>query len=68
MCLGTVSKLHKKYEWLMFFSVAKVIVLQEMLISEEPKVESIVEEIGPLLVNTPSAREALTTAVKVCCR
>jgi hypothetical protein len=64
VCLGTVSKLHKKYEWLMFFSVAKVIVLQEMLISEEPKVESIVEEIGPLLVNTPSAREALTTAVK----
>ena len=50
----------------MFFSVAKVIVLQKMLISEEPEVDSIVEEIAPLLVNTPTARKVLGAAVKVC--
>ena len=60
-----MAELHKKYEWLMFFSVPKVIVLQQMLISDEPEVDSIVEGIGPLLVNTPSAREALSAAVKV---
>ena len=60
-----VSQLHQKYEWLMFFSVAKVIGLYKMLQLDESNMASLVEEMGLLLVNSSDARRALNTVVKV---
>jgi len=64
-CREKISAQHKQYEWLIFFSVAKVLKLHQQLLADPPDVDGLVDEIALLLLNKPSAKQALIKATKV---
>ena len=60
-----MTELRHQYEWLLFFSVPKLLLLYHLLKEEKPNLEAIVHEISFLCSNTQEAWESALKMVKV---
>ena len=60
-----MTELRNQYEWLLFFSTPKLLLLYHLLQEEKPNLEAIVHEISFLCSNTQEAWESALKIVKV---
>ena len=60
-----VTKLRNQYDWLLFFSVPKMLLLYHLLQDEKPNLEAIVHEISFLCSNEQATMESIQKRVKV---
>ena len=63
--LQSVDELRAKYDWLLFFSVPKLLILYHLLQVEDPNLETIVHEISFLCSNEQAAWKGVCMKVEV---
>ena len=62
---ATIRDMHNSYDKLLFFSVSKVLSLNEILSSSAFSVDEMIQEVGFLFENDPKAIKKLKTAIEV---
>ena len=60
-----VDELRNQYDWLLFFSMPKLLLLYDLLQAESPNLEAIVHEISFLCSNQQPSWENVQKLVKV---
>ena len=60
-----VAALRNKYDWLLFFSVPKLLLLYHLLMAKDPKLKAIMHEISFLCSNEQEAWTRTFKMVKV---
>jgi len=60
-----VSELRSQYDWLLFFSIPKILNLYNLMSSGEDKMDQIVAEVSFLCRNNQASRDTKRLAVKV---
>ena len=65
--MQTVTELRSKYNWLLFFSIPKLLIIYGLLKSAESKeqIEQLMQEISFLCCNDQRTREIVETRMKV---
>ena len=63
--MQSVDELRNKYDWLLFFSLPKLLVLYHLLRAEDPNLEAIVHEISFLCSNEQAAWKGVQAGVEV---
>ena len=66
--LQSVDELRTEYDWLLFFSVPKLLTLYHLLQAEDPNLETIVHEISFLCSNEQAAWKDVCMKVEVSCQ
>ena len=63
--MQSVDELRNKYDWLLFFSLPKLLFLYHLLQPENPNLEAIVHEISFLCSNEQAAWKGVQAGVEV---
>lgn len=61
-----VTKLREEYDWLLFFSVPKLLSVYKVLSQQDMDVDALVQELSFLSPNEESARERIRVEIEVC--
>ena len=63
--MESVDELRNKYDWLLFFSLPKLLFLYHLLRAEDPNPEAVVHEISFLCSNEQAAWKEVQVGVEV---
>ena len=63
--MDSVDKLRTKYDWLLCFSMPKLLLLYHLLQAEDPNLDAIMHEISFLCSNEPGDWEGIQVEVEV---